>query len=283
MPELPEVETVARDLRPLVVGRRVEAVAAGAKALRRRWQREWGPALVGEVITAVRRRGKWLIFELSGGGALLVHLGMTGQLTVAPAGAEVTDHTHLRFRLGEPRGGADPAGPRELRFRDARRFGSVTFYPGAEALDAFLAERLGPEPFELSAREWRAALARSRRSLKAVLLDQRVVAGVGNIYADEALFAARLNPGRRGGEVTAAEAERLRRALARVLRRAIEHRGSTIRDYVGGSGQRGRFQDRFAVYGRAGEPCPRCGTPVAVRRLAGRSSHYCPKCQPGGG
>src|SRR5262249_48291440 len=148
-----------------------------------------------------------------------------------------------------------------------------------KALGAFLEERLGPEPFDLKSKPWRESLAKSRRPIKAFLLDQNTVAGVGNIYADEALFAAKIHPARITNELTAAAAERLRKALPKVLNFAIERRGSSIRDYVGGRGRRGRMQREFQVYGRIGKPCPRCGTPIARFRLAGRSTHFCPKCQ----
>jgi formamidopyrimidine-DNA glycosylase len=269
VPELPEVETVVRDLRPHRVGRRLRHVAVGAKPLRRAWSPDWAARLAGRTVRAVRRRGKWIVLDLDR-GLLVVHLGMTGQLTVGPADRPAQDHTHFSADLG---------GGQQLRFRDIRRFGSLDLFADAADLDEFLAGRLGPEPFDLPPDHFRAALAATARPLKAVLLDQRVVAGVGNIYADESLFVARLPPTQRGRGTTRAEADRLRRAVVRVLETAIERRGSSIRDYVGGSGLRGSYQDQFRVYGRAGEPCRRCRTPVARTRLAGRSTHYCPRCQ----
>ncbi len=272
MPELPEVETVVRDLRPLLVGRRLTSVRAGRRALRRPWDSAWEAELIGRRVEDVARRGKWIVAGLDGGPFLVVHLGMTGQLTAADASDPVADHTHLVFGLDD--------GRRELRFRDVRRFGSLTLFAGRAALDQFFAKSgLGPEPFGLDAGAWRERLAATGRCLKAVLLDQRVVAGVGNIYADEALFAARLHPERRAKDLTAAEAKRLGKAVAAVLTRAIAKRGSTIRDYVGGSGLRGGYQDEFRAYGRTGEPCRRCCTPIVHTRLAGRSTHYCPRCQ----
>ena len=276
MPELPEVETVVRELRPLLVGRRFASVEVGRRHLRRRWSPDWGGLLVGRRIRGVRRRGKWILVDLADQHHLVIHLGMTGQLTVVPAGEPVAEHTHIVWVIDR--------GNRQLRFRDIRRFGSATVFAGAAPLDQFFADaRLGPEPFELDAGYWRACLAKTSRCLKAVLLDQRVVAGVGNIYADESLFAARLHPTRLGRDTTAAEAERLRKAIVQVLLRAIAKRGSSIRNYVGGSGRRGAFQEEFSVYGRTGEPCPRCRGPVACVRLAGRSTHFCPRCQPAAG
>ncbi len=271
MPELPEVETVVRDLRPLLVGRRFAAVRVGRRRLRRPWKRAWSGLLVGAGVAGVRRRGKWIVLDLDAGPRLVVHLGMTGQFTVAPVGKPVPDHTHLVFELA--------GGTHQLRFRDARRFGSVELFADEAAVQTFLADRLGPEPSEIGPAAFRAALQRTGRPLKAALLDHTLGAGVGNISADESLHRAGLHPERRGTSVTAAEADRLREAVAAVIADAIAHRGSTIRDYVGGAGCQGGYQDKFRVYGRTGEPCPRCSAPIEVVRVAGRSSHYCPSCQ----
>ncbi len=167
-----------------------------------------------------------------------------------------------------------------MRFRDVRRFGSATLFADRTALAEHFRDRgLGPEPFAIDAAYWRACLQRTQRNLKAILLDQRVVAGVGNIYADESLFEAQLLPRRLGKDLRRGEADRLRRAIVAVLNRAIEKRGSSIRDYVGGSGLKGAYQNEFRVYGRADEPCPRCRTPITRIVLAGRSTHFCPRCQ----
>ena len=223
---------------------------------------------------AIRRRGKWIVAEMDGGDRLVFHLGMTGQLTMTPAETPTRPHTHLVFDLDEGAG--------QLRFRDVRRFGSVTLFRADEDVEAFFGEAgLGPEPFGLDASYWRERLASTARCLKAVLLDQRVVAGVGNIYADEALFEARLHPARTASGLNAREADRLRRAVETVLNRAVERGGSSIRDYVGGAGQKGAMQTEFRVYGRTGEPCRRCGGPIERIRLAGRSTHFCPVCQKG--
>jgi formamidopyrimidine-DNA glycosylase len=272
VPELPEVETTLRDLRPAVTGRRIAAVEAGLRRLRKPWSADWAARLVGRTIRGGRRRGKWIVLDLDDGAALVFHLGMSGQLTATRAAAPRADHTHLV--LGLEGGG-------ELRFRDVRRFGSATLFPDAAAVERFFDEAgLGPEPFDLDPRRWRQRLAATKRNLKAVLLDQRLAAGVGNIYADESLFQARLHPARLATSLTTAEAGRLRKAIVAVLERAIRRRGSSIRDYVGGSGEGGAYQNEFRVYGRTGEPCPRCRTPIERVRLAGRSTHFCPRCQP---
>jgi formamidopyrimidine-DNA glycosylase len=170
---------------------------------------------------------------------------------------------------------------RQLRFRDIRRFGSATLLADAAALQHFFeASGLGPEPFELDPAAWRQSLGATRRCLKACLLDQRLVAGVGNIYADESLFEAGLHPERIAAKLSPSQAHRLREAIITVLHRAIARRGSSIQNYVGGSGLKGEYQNEFRVYGRADQPCPRCGRPIARIRLAGRSTHYCGRCQP---
>jgi formamidopyrimidine-DNA glycosylase len=280
VPELPEVETIVRDLQPLLLERRLSLVVRPSDlSLRTPWAPEWDQQLAGQVVRGLRRRGKWIVMELDGELRLVFHLGMTGQLTVVPASAPVEPHTHFIFPLAD---GPPEEETRQLRFRDTRRFGSATLFASLTALAAFFDEAgLGPEPFELDAESWRQRLAGTSRNLKAVLLDQSVVAGVGNIYSDEILFQARLRPDRTARDLTRAEADRLRRSVAAVLRRAIEKRGSSIRDYIGGSGLRGGYQDEFRVYGRSGEPCRRCRTLIEVTRLGGRSTHYCPQCQPG--
>jgi len=270
MPELPEVETVVRDLRPLLIGRTLQGVRRSAHALRKTWSAEWEPLLTGQTVAALHRRGKWILVELGGGAFLMVHLGMTGQFTVRAADVPGETHTHLVFPLDNAH---------ELRFRDVRRFGSVTYFADRPTWETFLSDKLGPEPWDMDPNAWRAILSVTARNLKAVLLDQTLIAGVGNIYADESCFAAKLDPRRTGNSLTAAEANRLLTEIRRVLTTAIESRGSTIRDYVGGSGLMGGYQDEFRAYGRTGEPCLKCKTPIECIRLAGRSTHFCPNCQ----
>ncbi len=273
VPELPEVETVVRELRPNLVDRRIAAIRMSRQRLRKQWQKSWERLLIGNRVMGMRRRGKWIILDLDRDLHLVIHLGMTGQLTIKPARELPHAHTHIIFSLD--------GGRNELRFRDIRRFGSATVYGSGDELERFFEEtELGPEPFNLGAKYWQQRLATTRRCLKAVLLDQRAVAGVGNIYADESLFEACLHPARLGNQTSAAEALRLRRALVRVLNRAITQRGSSIRDYVGGSGRKGQYQNEFRVYQRAGQPCRRCRKPIECIRLAGRATHFCARCQP---
>lgn len=284
MPELPEVETVVRDLRPLLTGRTITGVHLSKQKLRRPWKTKWNAEVVGSWIEGLRRRGKWILIDLSRragdlspqvkGGlttpVLRIHLGMSGQLTVVPATEPHTDHLHVVFALDNST---------ELRFRDPRRFGSAEYLADRAALDDEMRAELGPEPFAIDAQQFRDTVQGTSRILKAILLDQHIVAGVGNIYADEVLFRAKLHPQRPGESLTRDECDRLRKAIPAILTQAIESRGSTIRDYIGGSGLRGNFQNRLAVYGRTGQPCPKCGTAIECVRFAGRSSHFCPECQ----
>jgi formamidopyrimidine-DNA glycosylase len=277
MPELPEVETVVRDLRPLLAGRTVIGVRQSKQKLRRPWNKKWSALATGAKIEGLRRRGKWILVDLvsrdpkGSAPVLRVHLGMTGQFTIVPAAEPEPDHLHLVFALDNSS---------ELRFRDPRRFGSADYFADRAMLESEMNAELGPEPFGLNPAAFHTSITGTIRILKAILLDQKIVAGVGNIYADEALFRAKLHPGRKGKSLKRAESDRLRLAIEAVLTKAIESRGSSIRDYVGGSGLRGGFQSEFAVYGRTDEPCPVCSTAVKCERLAGRSSHYCVSCQP---
>jgi len=267
MPELPEVETVVRTLRPVLLNRRLARVELTRADVVCPADCDLPRRLTGRRVTDITRRGKRIVITLDDANRFYVHLGMTGRLTVEPARAPVEKHTHLLVRLSD-------AG-RELRFRDPRRFGGI-WWLGADACD----EQMGPEPLTLRATELARRLTRTTRAIKNVLLDQRVIAGVGNIYADEALFAARIHPLRPANQLDDDEIRRLNRALKMTLRRAVRHRGSSLRDYVDADGARGAFQSLHRVYDRAGEPCRACKHLVERIVLGGRSTHFCPRCQP---
>jgi formamidopyrimidine-DNA glycosylase len=275
MPELPEVETIVRDLRPLLRGRSFVAVLASRKRLRCAWDRRWNDEVCHRRIVRLSRRGKWIVLDLANNGTpmhLLFHMGMSGQLVVMPAEHPTAKHTHLTFTLD--------GGQQQLRLRDPRRFGGATVVTGEKSLaDFFGSKKLGPEPARITPKDWANRLSRTERCLKAALLDQSLVAGVGNIYADESLWEARLHPAQRACDTTPQQAELLRRAIVKVLNRAIDAHGSSIRDYVGGNGTQGNYQQEFRIYGQEGQPCRRCRTKVVLTRLAGRASHYCPQCQ----
>lgn len=281
MPELPEVETIARGVQSRVCGDRIVEVWFGShrepfKTPAARQAR----ALEGRAILAVHRTGKHIVFELgpAGGSSLgerdgqpaaqwIVHLGMTGQLLVTAPAAPLAPHTHARLTLG---------GGRELRFVDPRRFGRLEFRDLARG-EGFSGP--GAEPLTIESADF-ARLFRGRRlAIKAALLNQTLLAGVGNIYADESLFRAGIRPRKAAGRLTRAELERLRLALRAVLLHAIRLGGSSVSDYVDADGVRGFFQLEHCVYQRTGEPCPNCGTAIRRIILAGRSTHYCPQCQ----
>ncbi len=268
MPELPEVETIRSQLAPRLAGRSLVRVEILDSRLTRPTDLfEVAEELEGDSIVAVERRGKYLVVRLESGLALLVHLRMTGSF-----GFEPTSHERAVLELDD--------GTR-LAYRDVRRFGTWLVLERAE-LEPYLAGKNGPEP--LGARftaEWLASrLAVRRAPVKAVLLDQRVAAGVGNIYADEALWRARVNPLRPAESLDPDEVRRLHRAIRAALRAGIERQGSTLSDYRTPEGARGGMQDEFRVYGRDGLPCARCRTTIAKTRVGGRGTWYCPRCQP---
>jgi formamidopyrimidine-DNA glycosylase len=281
MPELPEVETVARGLQKSVTGRRIVSVRLGKTdfiddpaALEQH--------LPGRRIEAVERYGKFMLLRLSPRGnadpssqngdaesaSLLVHLGMTGQLAPCAAAQPYAKHTHVWFELDDGR---------ELRYTDPRRFGRMAYLTGsglAQELTVF-----GADPLLISAEDF-VSLVRSRNArIKALLLNQSVLRGVGNIYADESLWRAKIHPMRRGTELSKKQALVLRRVLQDVLRKAILARGSSISDFLDAEGQPGEYQRHHRAYGREGKPCYRCGATIQRVIVAGRSSYFCPKCQ----
>ena len=274
MPELPEVETIRGQLAPVVTGRVIGAVRiADPRWTRPRDPEEVARVLTGRRIEALGRRGKYLLWHLDGDVHVAQHLRMTG--TVLLGADPVPRHAHVRLTLS-----GDP--PVTLAVVDPRRFGTGELLASARELDAFLDARLGPEPLE--ARFTAEHLFRSTRGrrgpIKAFLLDQRRMAGVGNIYADEALFRARIHPLRAAGTLTRAQAADLREALIGALSDGIAARGATIDDFRHVDGVIGSFQDQFRVHRRAGLPCPECGTPVTKLVAAGRGTYVCASCQP---
>ncbi|MDB5068759.1 MAG: DNA-formamidopyrimidine glycosylase [Chloroflexi bacterium] len=278
MPELPEVETVVRDLRPEVAGRTIVAVPRAASSVIRYPAPEALAALLpGGSFDSVRRQGKYILCGLSreggpAGEALIVHLGMTGHLEVCDAAAPERPHTHLRARLDDGR---------ELRFADARRFGRVMYGDPVMLSAARLIPRLGVEPLgeEFTPARLDAVLRGTTRTLKAALLDQRGIAGLGNIYVDEICHRAGVRPTRRCPRLTRRERAALHAAVISVLQAAIRNRGSTIDDYRDLWNARGGHQEELRVYGRGGSSCMRCGEVLRRTVVAGRGTTYCPACQ----
>src|SRR5713101_5351028 len=281
MPELPEVETVARGLRQAILGRRILSVTLGKTdfiddpaALEQH--------LPGRRIEAVERYGKFMLLRLSAAegstraapngdvapASLLVHLGMTGQIAPSPAAQPLEKHTHVCLLLDDGR---------ELRYVDARRFGRIAYLteaPLAEELSGF-----GADPLEVSKEEFANRICGRRARIKALLLDQSVLRGVGNIYADESLWRAKIHPARLGANLSKKQAETLRRVLQDILQKAIVLRGSSISDFLDAEGEPGEYQRHHRAYGREGKNCYRCKTPIRRAIVAGRSSYFCPKCQ----
>jgi formamidopyrimidine-DNA glycosylase len=282
MPELPEVETVVRGLRQSVLGRKIMSVWIGKSDFID------NPAeftrLSGQRIAAIERFGKFMLFRLASGdelaevalnddtgeaASLLVHLGMTGQIAPIAADIPLEKHTHVSFTLDDGR---------ELRYTDARRFGRMAYLTAA--LLAKEVAGAGADPLEVGATEF-AERVRSRNArIKALLLDQSVFRGIGNIYADESLWRAKIHPARVGSKLSEKETQTLRRALQDILNRAIVMRGSSISDFLDANGEPGEYQRHHRAYGREGKPCYRCRIPIRRVIVAGRSSYFCPKCQP---
>ena len=273
MPELPEVETVVRDLRGAVVGRRVSRVdVLHAGVLRFPLPEGFVAGLAGTRIEGVDRIGKFIFCALDSGDELVVHLGMTGHLLVVPADAELAPHTHVRMWLDDGR---------ELRYDDARRFGRVLLGTRATLRAARVLPPLGVDPLtaQFTLEHVDRMLRRTTRMLKAVLLDQGGVAGLGNIYADEVCHLAGVRPARRCDRLTRRERQAIHDAIPVILHRAIAARGSSIDDYRDVWNARGSAHERLQVYGRAGQPCFRCGAVLRRTVIAGRTTVYCSKCQ----
>jgi formamidopyrimidine-DNA glycosylase len=274
MPELPEVETIANGLNKRVAGDRVDSVWVGSKPEPLKSSAaEISRALEGAQVVRVRRVGKHIVFDLDSGRGdsgknpgsrqWIVHLGMTGRMLVATPETEVPKHTHLVARL---------ASGRELRFVDPRRFGRL------EVRDTSFSGP-GAEPLQIGPEEFARLFHRSKAPVKAALLNQKLLHGVGNIYADEALFRARIRPRRRANTLKRDELNKLHSAIQKVLRAAIAAGGSSISDYVDADGEAGFFQIQHRAYGREGKPCMTCKTPIKKIVVAGRGTHYCPTCQ----
>lgn len=264
MPELPEVETVVRTLAPVLSGAWIDVVRHVRPDMVQPAGHDLAGSLMHRQIVGVHRRAKRIVFTLDTDERFFIHLGMTGRLTIQPQNAEVKKHTHLIVGL--------TSGP-QLRLVDPRRFGAIVWLGRADH------RNVGPEPLTLSAARLGKILGRTRRAIKTALLDQTLLAGVGNIYADEALHGAGIDPRRPANALASAEIGRLSAAIKRVLRKAISAGGSSIRDYVDGNGNRGAFQDSHRVYDREGKPCRRCRSKITRIVIGGRSTHFCADCQ----
>jgi formamidopyrimidine-DNA glycosylase len=273
VPELPEVETIVADLRPHLVGRTIIRCELSFPTLVRHPEPEqFVDGVVGMRIESVGRRGKYIVLGLTGGVLLVVHLGMTGQLRLVDPAARLENHTHAVFFLDDGK---------QLRYRDPRRFGRLLLGTAEALVASKKMPRLGPEPIDpaYEADALYRELRRRRAPLKAVLLDQKAIAGVGNIYADESLHRAGLRPTRVASTVSRQSARRLHQSLRESLELAIANRGSSVDTYRDAWGDLGGQQEKLLVYGRAGEPCFTCGRPLSSVRIAGRTTVFCRHCQ----
>ncbi|WP_409251597.1 DNA-formamidopyrimidine glycosylase [Bacillus sp. SCS-153A] len=273
MPELPEVETVRRTLAELVTGKRIRSVSVfWPKMVKLPHEvEEFKLSLQGETIQAVDRRGKFLILQTDH-YSLVSHLRMEGRYGVFPGDETIEKHTHVIFHFDDGS---------ELRYKDVRKFGTMHLFPkGEENLNLPLLQ-LGPEPFspDFTVGYLTEKLAKTERAVKAVLLDQTVLVGLGNIYVDEALFRSRIHPARKAKSIKKSEMKKLHKEIIDTLSEAVEQGGSTIRSYVNSQGQIGMFQQQLFVYGRKNEECRNCGKPIEKNVTAGRGTHFCPNCQ----
>jgi formamidopyrimidine-DNA glycosylase len=271
LPELPEVEVIRRGLAAKLVGETIVQVVRGDKRLRRQSDPAALEAVVGQMVTGLARRGKYLLIHLEQGQTLVVHLGMTGRLFFQTDTCPALPHVHLVFSLKSGH---------KLVYQDVRRFGQILLYPPRVAPEVL--EQVGLEPWSrrLTPAWLHQKTARLKRPIKNFLLDGRIIAGIGNIYASEALFETRLHPQTQVGEISLETWAQLIRAIRRILSRAIAAGGTTISHFADCEGQSGLFAVQLKVYGRAGEPCPVCGTAIERLVMAGRSTFFCPCCQP---
>lgn len=274
MPELPEVETIKRTLEPLLLGETItQAELYLEKALKLASPQQFKSAVEGAVISKLLRRGKHLIIRIDKGYDLIFHLRMTGRLLYMKQDEELPKHTTAVFWLADEK---------KLVFGDVRKFGTIHLTPAGEWEEVSSLKGIGVEPlgayFTLD--YFTQGLAKKTK-IKALLLDQTFIAGLGNIYVDESLFRAGIHPERPANSLSKAEAKRLHKAVRETVELGVKHRGTSVSDYLDGLGQRGEFQNLLAVYRKRGEACPSCGAPIERIKVGGRSSHYCPNCQAG--
>lgn len=273
MPELPEVETIVRGLQQEVIGSRIVGVIVREDMLlANRDQKKFIETIAGRVIKSVKRRGKYIIIGLSGNYSLVIHLRMTGKLLIKPSEAGFDKHSHVIFRL---------EGDRDLRFNNIRKFGRIYVVEGDNWQQAGSLSELGPEPLahDFTVDKFKERISRRTTGIKSLLLKQDFIAGMGNIYTDEALYRAGISPYRSADSLTDKEITALYQAIRKVLKLGIKYNGTTFSDYVNSNGESGEFQEKLQVYQHDGEDCARCHHTIQKDKIAGRGSHFCPNCQ----
>ncbi len=272
MPELPEVETIVRSLQKKLIGRQISDVKIFLKKCVLGSCLRFKKNLIGRKIAALERRGKYIVLHLDNDQAIIIHLRMTGSLRFLPQDSPLDKHTHLLFSFANQ--------PWQLRFVDPRQFGRLGLVKKSKKKDLDFLSKLGPEPFQINKEQFRKMINGKRRLIKSLLLDQTFIAGVGNIYADEVLYRTGIHPRQRCEFLSSAQIEALLENLQALLQQAIRQRGTSVRTYVDAQGVPGGFQKSLLVYGREGEECAKCGTIIVREKIAGRSTYYCPSCQP---
>ncbi len=269
MPELPEVQTIVDDLSRTINGKLITDL----KFITRSVWRDGLPdcrQLLKARVTGIERKGKHILIKFSNRHTLIVHLKMTGKLTVCRHDDSIEKHTHFIIKFKDS----------ELRFNDIRRFGYLAFTESARLSEMKYLAELGPDALEISENDFIHRVKSKNSMIKPLLLDQKIISGLGNIYTDEALHAAGINPARKASRISTVRLKRLHSNIVLILKKAIASRGSSVSDYVDGSGRQGRYQIHHRVYGLAGQPCRKCGSSIKKKIIAGRSSRYCPSCQP---
>lgn len=269
MPELPEVETIARDLSFALKGQKVKQAKFLNLAIRENGDYRSAKVLEGKRLVRITRRGKNLIFYFSENLAMVCHLKMTGRMVLKTD--QTFDKKHLHFYIEFERS--------RLNYFDVRKFGRISIFKEENIKNHPRLKKLGPEPFSVSPEQFTAIVKNRNKAIKLVLLDQEVICGLGNVYADESLFDAGIKPIRRPGRISVTRLKRLHESIVKVLKNAIKKRGSSVDDYIDGFGRAGEFQNMLNVYGKAGEACKECHTPIKRITLGGRSTHFCPRCQ----
>jgi formamidopyrimidine-DNA glycosylase len=271
MPELPEVETIVRRLRLSLIGQKIRSVQILNPGILRSSPKVFVRTLTGAIIREIRRKGKFILIDLTPDWTLILHLKMTGQVFIEPRSTPADRHTQVIFHFHSSQF--------QMRYRDIRKFGFFDLFPGKPIDSNPYLSRLGPDPFETTSNQFVKIVLSRKRTVKSLLLDQSLISGLGNIYVDESLFQAKIHPLTKTDTLSPARIKDLHRIIKKILTRAISMHGSTLKDYRRPDGTSGGFQNYHQVYGRTGSPCPSCGLQIEKIRVAGRGTHYCPGCQ----
>jgi formamidopyrimidine-DNA glycosylase len=271
MPELPEVETIVRRLRSSLINQKIQRVQVLTPKILRLPPRIFTKTLTGAIIREIRRKGKLILIDLDPGGTMVLHLKMTGQVLIEPSLTPPDRHTHVIFSFS--------SSDFQMRYRDVRKFGFFDFIPKHRAEEPLYITKLGPDPFETSPNTFFQIVHSKDKTIKSLLLDQSVISGLGNIYVDESLFQAGLHPQTKSKTLSQDQVKNLFRIIKKVLSQAIRMQGSTLKDYRRPDGTSGGFQKYHQVYGRTGQPCPACQSPIYKIKVGSRGTHYCAFCQ----